>query len=274
MSTPTPTWYDVLGVPRNASAAEIKAAWRHATDRFEPGSGAGQFRMFNDAADVLLDPARRAEYDATLDGSAASSTATRTSDEPPPPPQPRTGPAPDSDPDDDERAEKARRREEKRRPKSEAPVSAGPVSRVQVAVAAVLVLLAIAALVVAGYFLREVRDDDALADARTTAPAAAERAAKAMLSYDYRQLPADRNRAAGFLTAKYEKEYVKTFSLLEKNKDGSPAPPSRPRPWSAPACSAPAWSTWRRTRRGCWSSSTRSPRRPTASRRSSRTGSR
>ena len=54
--TPNPTWYDVLGVSRDASPAEIKAAWRHATDKFEPGSGSGQFRMFNEAADVLLDP--------------------------------------------------------------------------------------------------------------------------------------------------------------------------------------------------------------------------
>ena len=50
--------------------------------------------------------------------------------------------------------------------------------------------------------------------------AAAERAAKAMLSYDYRQLPTDRQRASGYLTAKYKKDYLKTFALLEKNKDG------------------------------------------------------
>src|ERR1700712_5107479 len=52
-STPSPTWYDVLGVSRTASPYQIKAAWRLATDKFEPGTGAGQFRMFNEAADVL-----------------------------------------------------------------------------------------------------------------------------------------------------------------------------------------------------------------------------
>src|SRR6187200_214445 len=66
-TSPNPTWYDVLGVPRDASSTEIKAAWRNATDKFEPGSGSGQFRMFNEAADVLLDPDRRAAYDASLD---------------------------------------------------------------------------------------------------------------------------------------------------------------------------------------------------------------
>ena len=66
-SAPNPTWYDVLGVSRDASPAEIKAAWRNATDKFEPGSGSGQFRMFNEAADVLLDHERREAYDASLD---------------------------------------------------------------------------------------------------------------------------------------------------------------------------------------------------------------
>src|SRR4051794_5980389 len=65
--TPNPTWYDILGVARGASPADIKAAWRAATDKFEPGSGTSQFRLFNEAADVLLDPQRRAAYDAELD---------------------------------------------------------------------------------------------------------------------------------------------------------------------------------------------------------------
>jgi len=43
-ASPNPTWYDVLGVSRDATPAEIKAAWRNATDKFEPGSGSGQFR--------------------------------------------------------------------------------------------------------------------------------------------------------------------------------------------------------------------------------------
>ena len=53
--------------PATPAPTEIKAAWRNATDKFEPGSGSGQFRMFNEAADVLLDPERRAAYDASLD---------------------------------------------------------------------------------------------------------------------------------------------------------------------------------------------------------------
>ena len=83
-TTPNPTWYDVLGVPRDASSAEVKAAWRSSTDKFEPGSGSGQFRMFNEAADVLLDPDRRAAYDASLDAPlGASPPPATTTDDPP-----------------------------------------------------------------------------------------------------------------------------------------------------------------------------------------------
>ena len=59
-----PTWYDILGIAPEATPEEIKAAWRNATDKFEPGTGASQFRLFNEAADVLLDPQKRAAYDA------------------------------------------------------------------------------------------------------------------------------------------------------------------------------------------------------------------
>ena len=63
-----PTLYDILGVRPQATPDEIKRAWRDAADRFEPGSGSSgaQFRLFNEAAEVLLDPAKRAEYDARL----------------------------------------------------------------------------------------------------------------------------------------------------------------------------------------------------------------
>jgi Mce-associated membrane protein len=86
----------------------------------------------------------------------------------------------------------------------------------------VLALLTVAALVAAGYFALEVREDARAADARDEAPAAAEGAAKAILSYDYRRLPTDRKRAEDFLTADYQKEYEKTFKLLEEQEDGTP----------------------------------------------------
>jgi Mce-associated membrane protein len=224
-SAPNPTWYDVLGVSRDASPAEIKAAWRHATDKFEPGSGSGQFRMFNDAADVLLDPERREAYDASLDAdrTQAQPPASTAEDSAPPPPPP-VDESPDAatthtDPKAERRRERAERRAEKGATRSATPYE--PASRRAGILLAVLALLTVAALVAAGFFALQVREDARTADARDEAPGAAETAAKAILSYDYRRLPADRKRAKAFLTPKYQKEYDKTFRQLEKQKDGS-----------------------------------------------------
>ena len=218
--TSGPTWYDLLGVSRNASAEEIKAAWRSATDRFEPGSAGGQFQMFNQAADVLLDPERRAAYDRSLDRPGTEA--------PPPPPEPEpaapTAPATTVGPKAERRAARERRRAER----AEARATAGPAtpaepaSRQSVLLVAGLALLLVLALVLAGYFALQVRKDARVADAREQAPAAAERAAKAVLSYDYTQLDADEQRAKGFLTPSYGKEFEKTFALLKEQEDGSP----------------------------------------------------
>jgi Mce-associated membrane protein len=209
-SSPTPTWYDVLGVDRDATPDQIKAAWRNATDKFEPGSGSGQFRMFNDAADVLLDPPRRAEYDASL--AAVPATTPAASAPTPPPPVEAELPGFTETPETPETPEDA-----------VAPASREkPASGLAVAVMVALALLTVAALVLAMVFGLKVRTDSRVADARDEAPAAAERAAKAVLAYDYRSLPADRKRASAFLTPSFRTKYLKNFALLEKQKDGSP----------------------------------------------------
>jgi Mce-associated membrane protein len=207
MTTSSPTWYDVLGVSRDASPEEIKAAWRTATDKFEPGSGAGQFRMFNEAADVLLDPARRAAYDESLDGAPEPAATMPETTETAPPPLP---PAPV--------AEKPKKPKRVRAPR----VVGEPASGRAKAAAALLAVLTVIALVVAGWFALQVRKDTRVADARDEAPAAAERASKALFSYDYRHLPADRDRAGDYVTPSFGKKYLKNFDQLEKQDDGSP----------------------------------------------------
>ncbi len=203
-SSTNPTWYDVLGVSRDATPAQIKAAWRNATDKFEPGSGSGQFRMFNEAADVLLDPDRRAAYDESL-GLPAAPAFTPDEDQAVPT---------DDHPVPSEEAPAA--------PEKEPATSHQPASRTVAMLTLLLAALTVAALVAAGYFGLTVRDNAQVADARDEAPAAAERAAKAVLAYDYRQLPADRKRASAFLTPDFRKEYLQNFTLLEKQKDGTP----------------------------------------------------
>jgi len=230
-ASPNPTWYDVLGVSRDASPTEIKAAWRNATDKFEPGSGSGQFRMFNEAADVLLDPDRRAAYDASLDAETQAQPAGQPVADPPPPPpdapladEPTAGTTDQPGTHTDPKAERRRERAERRaRQSATAPAApAEPASRRAAILAVVLALLTVTALVVAGFFALQVREDAQTAAARDDAPGAAESAAKAILSYDYRRLPTDRKRAKEFLTPEYQKDYDKTFKLLEKQKDGSP----------------------------------------------------
>ncbi|WP_027860535.1 DnaJ domain-containing protein [Marmoricola sp. URHB0036] len=222
-SSTNPTWYDVLGVSRDASPAEIKAAWRDATDKFEPGSGAGQFRMFNEAADVLLDPARRAEYDASLAAPGGTSEAA-----PPPPAPVAAEPTPLVDPETDAKAqrreERARRREQKREAKASQAPAAEPASRWTMVVAGLVALLAVAAVVVAVVLGLQVRTEARVADAREQAPAAAERAAKAIFAYNYQDMPADLARAKPYLTDDFAKEFTKNFHLLEKQQDGTPGP--------------------------------------------------
>jgi Mce-associated membrane protein len=62
--TPTPSWYDLLGVAPDASTDEIRAAWRARIAELDPTDR--RFSVLNQAAEVLLDPTRRAAYDAQL----------------------------------------------------------------------------------------------------------------------------------------------------------------------------------------------------------------
>ena len=203
-----PTWYDILGVAPEATPDEIKAAWRNATDKFEPGTGAGQFRLFNEAADVLLDPDQRVAYDAELGIGARSfeTVAAQPAGEPSGAVQPpAVAVQPAGGPDEG--------------------ASEGGIP-LEVRIVAVLAVLALAALVVAGIFgvrlQHEVNDrkDDATAGAE--ASSVAERALTAVLSYDYRHMDADRDRSAKFLTPSYRKEFLKTFALLTEGPNGAP----------------------------------------------------
>lgn len=84
------------------------------------------------------------------------------------------------------------------------------------ALAAVLLVLA------AGPFVagmgwqdyQQVSEQDDVDSARRTAPAVAERAAAAILAYDYKSLESDRNAAAQFMTPEYRKQYTDTFDAL------------------------------------------------------------
>ena len=67
------SWYDILDVEPTASADEIRAAWRSAVSDLDPTDR--RFRVYNQAAEVLLDPARRAAYDEELADELAAEAA-------------------------------------------------------------------------------------------------------------------------------------------------------------------------------------------------------
>jgi molecular chaperone DnaJ len=58
-------YYDILGVPRTATAEEIKKAFRKAARKHHPDAGGNEerFKEINEAYEVLSDPEKRKQYD-------------------------------------------------------------------------------------------------------------------------------------------------------------------------------------------------------------------
>lgn len=183
----TPTWYDVLDVEPDATADEIRAAWKSSIADLDPGDR--RFRTLNQAAEVLLDPTRRAAYDRDLAAQAA--------------------------PEDDTVEEQADVPTLVPDPAEEPTSAAAPSSprSTWVVPAWILVPVAVlaAALVVAAVLLAGRSSDETAADDVRAAQAAAERAVTPVLSYDAADLEGSRSAAASYLTSSYEKERDKLF---------------------------------------------------------------
>jgi curved DNA-binding protein CbpA len=78
------TCYDVLRVPRHASATAIRRAWRAQVMRLHPDRAPddrirseAQLREINCAYGILKDPAARAAYDAALERTSPSALSLR-----------------------------------------------------------------------------------------------------------------------------------------------------------------------------------------------------
>jgi len=67
-------YYEILGVPHNASQEEIKAAFNRLAFKYHPDRPGGdekKFKEINEAFSVLSDPKSRAQYDAAFSGIGA-----------------------------------------------------------------------------------------------------------------------------------------------------------------------------------------------------------
>ncbi|WP_134740079.1 DnaJ domain-containing protein [Nocardioides sp. 503] len=227
----TPHWYDLLDVERDATPEEIRAAWRAAIADLEPDDR--RFRVFNEAGAVLLDPERRAAYDATLPPDEPEEPVeldedVREQDAPVVPEQDEPvaaapqGPLLDRERSEDDGLDRDGPDGPDGPDDGVPPSAAGPEERpadddtarsgVPVWLAAALAVLALA--VVAATVFAWTRPGPVDEDA---ARAAARAAVVPVLSYDYRTLDEDAAAARTYLTPSFRKDYDDTFTLLEEN---------------------------------------------------------
>lgn len=189
----TPTWYDLLAVPRDASTEEIRGAWKTQIADLEPGDR--RFDALNRAAKVLLDPGARAAYDAEhpaehLDEPLVEEGRQARRETQDPAPGLVTGPRPST--------------------------TTGRGRGVPTWLLAGLGVVA-AGLVAATAWMWTAQDDGGDDSAARAAQLAAERAVVPVLSYDHETLEADQQEAQALMTGSYREEYDKFFAVLEEN---------------------------------------------------------
>ena len=197
----SPSWYDLLGVSPTASSEEIRAAWKDAIADLDPTDR--RFRVLNEAAEVLLDPERRQEYDRELVA------------EPPPSEAARAKSASSAVVEVPQRRWLSRERSEGvEMTTGETPTE--PRRGVPGWVLAALASLTAAMVVVAAWLYTE-PSDAAVRDATSQAQGAAERAVVTILAYDYRTMEEDQAAAGALMTPEYRKKYDQLFAVLKEN---------------------------------------------------------
>ncbi len=201
--------YDLLDVEPDASPEEIRTAWKDAIADLDPGDR--RFRSYNAAAEVLLDPARRAEHDAALvespspeepDQPVAPVAAT-----PEPEPAPRT-----SEPGTPEPGTPEPGAPEPGAPPAE-PATPTPVATWLLAVVGLVTLAVVLATVYAWTSVD--RGSATVAEQGVQeAVSVAEEAAVPVLSFDYRDLDQSIVAAESFMTAEYAAKHSQLMNDL------------------------------------------------------------
>jgi len=241
----SPTWYDLLDVDRDAPTEEIRAAWKAAVADLDPTDR--RFRALSEAASVLLDADKRAAYDADLAAQEAKAAEAAEGAEAGSEVEARTevgddaavaagGSAPRTR--TEQGAEKASETT-RRGLLASLPVlplwllGAVGVLAVAAVVAAVLVLVhgssgspVITAenknsttSTVQGSSGQRINNDHVtlIEEHAVGALQAAKAAVVPILSYDYRHLSQDQQRAHAYMTAAYRKKYDPLFATIKAN---------------------------------------------------------
>ena len=193
-----PSWYDLLGVDTDASAEEIRAAWKAAIADLDPTDR--RFRVLNQAAEVLLDPTARAEYDAGACARAPTRQSPRTERRR----SPRVG---------ENLTTSAPRRLE-----PGDPTTAGHSCLAARRRWSRLTVYRGRSAPPPGWRASPRTTQSPTRPARHRPPPRA--AAVTILAYDYRTMDEDQAAAGALMTADYREEYDKLFAVLKENAAG------------------------------------------------------
>jgi Mce-associated membrane protein len=216
------SWYDVLDVDATATEDEIRAAWRSAVADLDPTDR--RFRVYNQAAEVLLDPRKRVAYDAELaaaegepdddpvaDPAAAPAAEAVTERAAESSTRPRWWPLRRRSAVEPPDAEEALARPDQAREPSGRHL---PVVPGWLLVAAATVTACV--LVIVGVLLTQPSDASVESDTQA-AQAAAESAIVPILSYDAHHLAQSRAQATPYMTEAERQEYDKLFAVIQQN---------------------------------------------------------
>ena len=221
--TSSPNLYDMLDVDSTASGDEIRAAWKAAIADLDPSDR--RFRAYNQAAEVLLDPERRAAYDAEL---------TTTGNAPEPAVAEGHGPAPTAVPPAvssdagpgrgglGARLTGLKTRLARPRPAAATTATSASVARWPVPAWLLIGLAVLVAALIAGvvYLANQPSDTD-IEESTRAAQSAAERAIVPVLSYDAKTLDEDQAAAQAQMTSDYREDYDKLFESVKENAPGT-----------------------------------------------------
>lgn len=214
-----PSLYDLLDVDPNASDAEIRAAWKASIADLDPTER--RFRAYNQAAEVLLDPDRRAAYDAELaagDDAAAEPVADQGHGTAP---APAAAPVAEPAPGPVETGTGSRfgdlRRRLGRPTQAKASTSGATTARHVPSWLLIGLALVVAALIAGVVYFANQPSDSEVEEATRAAQSAAERAVVPVLSYDAKTLEEDQAAAQAQMTSDYREEYDKLFEAIKEN---------------------------------------------------------